>query len=702
MHCPRSLASHLLAFALSVGLDAPLRLGHNAMAFSIAAGGYCQQPQRSHRLCMSTTSDKKSETASGAATTEQQLQQRFEQAMQRRKQRRFQEKDPTGSDNTIGDTSNEGKYVNNAAVTEDDIRTNIEPKTFEAAENIHDGFTNEPTTTIENEAVKSTTKRKQKQQRKNETDDHVRDNVRRRPVRKNASTREIYERRKSFDHYNPTGRYNDQQYSFHDDAYDDYSGGEYHNDYDERYSSPSTPTCEWETYRSTPIVFPPLAQSKNDNEVPTRPKAIIHFVGGTLFGSYPRKFYGSLLEDISCKCDAVVVATPVPLVLPGKGLVNRLEKWMFDESGSDDDYENWNRGQGRRKRQNDRESGTNPLDHLCLAETIQREFNNAYRDVILDEYCSDNADDGEVEEFMKSVPIIGVGHSLGARIQAISCSHPRISKAYLSMGKGNRLIRSGRDGMIYLGFANWEASASIPGVETLDRTVKRRSQRKQKEDNRGFGRRDDVWDNRSRRRRYSRYDRYEAEDLDLADVFSDVVSGVANGAKQIGEALTPESDDLEFSPTPNELWDDLSSPDGRYSRSCRHNLIVQFNQDPIDQGSRMARTLLTAYSEELLNSTSSVDNDNKEGQQGEHLHNVKFARLPGGHLTPVTLQDGIAQILPRGAISLLSSSYDFIIQQLAADERAGKSSEKQRREAKDVADTVASYILSLGNDGRLS
>ena len=76
--------------------------------------------------------------------------------------------------------------------------------------------------------------------------------------------------------------------------------------------------------------------------------------------------------------------------------------------------------------------------------------------MILDEYCAvydddDDDDDDEVEDFMKKVPIVGIGHSLGARIQAVSCTNPRISKQCLSMGKRNRLIRSGRDGMVFLG-----------------------------------------------------------------------------------------------------------------------------------------------------------------------------------------------------------------------------------------------------------
>lgn len=456
------------------------------------------------------------------------------------------------------------------------------------------------------------------------------------------------------------------------DDYDHFREGEEYEDPDSvRFKQP----CEWETYRATSILFPPLASG--------RPKAILHFVGGTFFGSYPKKFYGSLLEDIATKCEAVVVATPIPVILPGKSLVNRLEQWMFDEGGS--------------RRDRDKEGETNPLDHVYLAESVQREFNNAYRDVILDEYFGDYVDDPEVETFMKSTPIVGIGHSLGARIQAVSCSHPDVSNRYLSMGKGKRLIRSGRDGMIYLGFANWGASSSIPGLEQLERTVKKKEKAQQagsqsgdrfRED--GVGRQDDVWAERSTRRRqdtryddvkrrYSRYDRYDAEDLDIIDIFSDVVTGVARGVNQISEALTPSANSLEFYPTPDELWEDLS-PNGIYRKACQNNLIVQFDQDPIDQGSRLTRTLLAS--------------SNKDETTDHPPSDIKFARLQGGHLTPVSFQDEVAKFLPKGAMSLFSSSYDFILQQFD-DERTGKSTQKQRQEAKDVADTVASYIKSL-------
>lgn len=177
-------------------------------------------------------------------------------------------------------------------------------------------------------------------------------------------------------------------------------------------------------------------------------------------------------------------------------------------------------------------------------------------------------------------------------------------------------------------------------------------------------------------RRYRRYDSYEAEDLDITDIFSDVITGVAKGVNQISEALTPDANSLEFNPSPDELWEDLSpTTNDIYRKACQNNLIVQFDQDPIDQGSRLTRTLMTDATD-------------------QPRPDIKFARLQGGHLTPVTLQDGISKFLPKGAMMLFSSSYDYILQQFD-DERTGKSSKKQRQEARDVANTVASYVESL-------
>jgi hypothetical protein len=59
------------------------------------------------------------------------------------------------------------------------------------------------------------------------------------------------------------------------------------------------------------------------------------------------------LEGISRKCDAVVVATPIPIVLlPGVvgGLTERLGRWMSDGGGDDYDFDDGGGGgRGRRR-----------------------------------------------------------------------------------------------------------------------------------------------------------------------------------------------------------------------------------------------------------------------------------------------------------------------------------------------------------------
>jgi hypothetical protein len=147
-----------------------------------------------------------------------------------------------------------------------------------------------------------------------------------------------------------------------------------------------------------------------------------------------------------------------------------------------------------------------------LTARVQAGFNATYRNVVLVEYWVDPDDrNREIEDFMREVPIVGMGHSLCAQLQAVSCSDPHISKQCLSMGKRNRLIRSGRDGMVYLGFINWGARSLIPGMESLDGMARKRReagrQRRRRQEQRedrigdgGIGQRNYVWDNGAARR----------------------------------------------------------------------------------------------------------------------------------------------------------------------------------------------------------
>jgi hypothetical protein len=98
--------------------------------------------------------------------------------------------------------------------------------------------------------------------------------------------------------------------------------------------------------------------------------------------------------------------------------------------------------------------------------------------------------------------------------------------------------------------------------------------------------------------------------------------------------------------------------------------------------------------------TAPEDDDDDRRQDGTPAaHGVKFARLSRGHLTPVTLRGDIARMILRGAISLLSSLYDFVLGQVDGGRQQGRTREpsrqKQWRYVEDVADMVASYIRLL-------
>ena len=88
---------------------------------------------------------------------------------------------------------------------------------------------------------------------------------------------------------------------------------------------------------------------------------------------------------------------------------------------------------------------------------------------------------------------------------------------------------------------------------------------------------------------------------------------VSEQANRIQSALTPNPKDLEFVPSPERLWRAIRE-DNRYDVNT--TLVVQFDDDPIDQSSQLAQA---------LHSTNSSD--------------VRFARLRGNHLTPVSVTD---------------------------------------------------------------
>ncbi len=353
---------------------------------------------------------------------------------------------------------------------------------------------------------------------------------------------------------------------------------------------PSETELDWEVCSDgnseALVLLPPAAVE--------RPTAVLHFVGGTFFGSAPKLWYRTFLESVVRNTQTAIIVTPIPVTL-------------FQS----------------------------PLQHVTLTQKLQRAFETAWYTVLEDEYGADA---------LRDIPLCGIGHSLGARLLTVLTTMDRNQPPSISSSNDTRL--AGRQqqpppkppqsrippykSMCLISFTNYGASAGIPGVATLLRQSRRqdrnpstagegggRQQRSQR------GRNDRRWDGvytdddydddpyagRGRKDRNSGGDGYDDEE-EWAEIIDDLSELVKEQARRVTTALTPKAEDLEFFPTPDQLWTAIRD-DNRYA--VNETLLVQFDNDPIDQSSKLAQ---------ILHDTNSS--------------NVKFARLRGTHLTPVT------------------------------------------------------------------
>ncbi len=332
-----------------------------------------------------------------------------------------------------------------------------------------------------------------------------------------------------------------------DEGDSDDRGGYYQVVFDDEVD-PSETEIDWEVCTSDSsdgktqalVLLPPAAVE--------RPTTIVHFVGGAFFGSNPKIWYRSLLESIVRSTSAAIIVTPIPVTL-------------FNS----------------------------PLQHIRLSQKLQKSFNNAWFNVLEDEYGAD---------VLKDIPLCGLGHSLGARLLAVLTTLNQNNPM-----KGDRRRRESSippyKSMCLVSFTNYGAKVGIPGVAAL-----RKQSKKQERYNKS-----------GRRSRRSRYDAYDDPDGDeeWAELVEELQETVSEQANRIQTALTPNSDDLEFVPSPERLWKAIKE-DSRYNVNT--TLVVQFDDDPIDQSSQLAQA---------LHSTNSSD--------------VRFARLRGNHLTPVSVTD---------------------------------------------------------------
>ena len=313
-------------------------------------------------------------------------------------------------------------------------------------------------------------------------------------------------------------------------------GGYYQVSFNEEVD-PSETEIDWEVCTSSSdgktqalVLLPPAAVE--------RPTAIVHFVGGTFFGSNPKLWYRSLLESIVRSTSVAIVVTPIPVTL-----------------------------------------FKNPLQHVRLSQKLQASFQHAWCTVLEDEYGSD---------ILQDIPLCGMGHSLGARLLTVMTT---LNQNVPTENNNDR--RRGRaaetasippyKSMCLISFTNYGAKVGIPGVAALGKQSKKREQ----SNNKRSGSR------KSNNRRNSRYndrydDNYDDPDEEWAELVEELQDTVSEQANRIQTALTPNARDLEFVPSPDRLWKAVKE-DGRYKVNT--TLVVQFDDDPIDQSSQLAQAL---------------------------------------------------------------------------------------------------------------
>ncbi|CAB9504614.1 Protein of unknown function (DUF1350) [Seminavis robusta] len=413
--------------------------------------------------------------------------------------------------------------------------------------------------------------------------------------------------------------YLDDFYQDDDNDVDGYDG--YEDDPNQYYQPPRV---EWEELQVPPrngrsskvfVLLPPSPPTMHP-----LPSAILHFVGGTGFGSSPKDFYRQWLEDIVLHTQCAIVVTPLPVITP------------LDRAAA-------------------------PLDHVDMARSLRHQFQYAFRHVLQDEY---------EEELLASVPVAGLGHSLGARILVVLATMMNNNNTKPSRRGGGedsrrKLPELRYKSMILVSFTNFGASAGIPGIGSIAKERQRLNRKLQEQQQNDASRRrrskinsyyrmmmtrmttminyDRNSPRRNRRRR--RDNDYDDEDdiPEWGELWSDFTEVLQEGADRIKTQVTPQAHNLEFSPTPRQLWRRLGQDDNECHYHVPQTLLVQFDQDDMDQSAKLATLLMKSpknkssrpkTSSTTTNATTMVDETETE------TTDLKFARLRGTHLTPVT------------------------------------------------------------------
>lgn len=204
---------------------------------------------------------------------------------------------------------------------------------------------------------------------------------------------------------------------------------------------------EWDSHAGVDILLPSPS---------VKPKAIIHFIGGTFLGSLPpRLVYSAFLEGLAreCKHDIAIIATPIPFLQTGK---IRL---------------------------------ISPLDHGKKVKSIRQMLRDVYDNVLCEEYSPQS---------LKRIPTIGVGHSLGGRLHVLLNSRKVFPK------EGNPTSSNRVKGNVMVSFNNFNAERSVPFLNGVKKAIQRNEGRR-----RGYEERDEYDEMYSRSRRREKNSMFE-------------------------------------------------------------------------------------------------------------------------------------------------------------------------------------------------
>uniref|UniRef100_A0A7S1D4W0 Uncharacterized protein n=1 Tax=Cyclophora tenuis TaxID=216820 RepID=A0A7S1D4W0_CYCTE len=173
----------------------------------------------------------------------------------------------------------------------------------------------------------------------------------------------------------------------------------------------------------------------------------------------------------------------------------------------------------------------------------------------------------------------------------------------------------------------------------------------------------DLFSRRRGNQRRRRRNRSDWNDDDFDDDWDDLEETFRGQATKLKDALTPRSEELEFYPTPDQLWKAITEYD-RYK--VPQTLLVQFEDDEMDQSSRLASAL-------------------------KDSSDIKFARLRGYHLTPVSVETEQPSNNNDGWLEISSKASRLIFKALQ-----GKAARKRSAVSlRDLRLSVVRYIMDV-------